>query len=105
MKKQPKLGQWVFAYEKYVKWIAGEEGNWETLARETLIIRDDLAAAWANLSVVEQKRVVAADGQLVQCYRQLGQLLPDEREHPSTHWWWHLHKGPQVREMAGRTAA
>jgi hypothetical protein len=105
MKQQPTNGQWVAAYEKYVKWIAGEEENWETFAWEALILRDDLAAAWTRLSPAEQARVTTADEQLVACYRQLGALLPGGRQHPANHWWWHLHKGPQVRELAGRTAA
>ena len=105
MKKRPKLRQWVFAYEKYVRWIAEEAETWETLVRETLIIRDDLAAAWSKLSVMERRQVAAMDGQLVQCAGQLAELLPDEREHPHAHWWWHLHKGPQVRDMAEETTA
>ncbi len=105
MKQEPKPGQWVFAYEKYVQWIAGEAATWETLVRETLMIRDDLAAMWSELSAIQRQRVIDVDGQLIQCSRQLRKCLPDQRDHPNAHWWWHLHKGPQVRELAGRTAA
>ena len=64
--------------------------------------------AGQKLSETQNKVLAQADDRLVEQAAWITQHFPQVFEHgrraPRNRWWWHLDKGPQVREEAERAA-
>ncbi|MDA8188965.1 MAG: hypothetical protein M0T85_12555 [Dehalococcoidales bacterium] len=70
---------------------------------ELLLIRNRIAEM--DLSPEQESEVMQADDLLVKHHRLITEWLSmGSAEEPIAHWWWHLDKGPQVREKAREAA-
>ena len=70
-------------------------------------VEDELGAG-GRVSPERAKLLAEADTRLVAASRSIVKRFPglfgDFAKHPLRYWWWHLDKGPRVREKAGRAA-
>lgn len=60
------------------------------------LTRDELSRR--SLSTDESSLLKLLDDELARQWQLLADLLPfSQLDHETSHWWWHLHGGPQVR--------
>lgn len=62
---------------------------------DLLVIRDELTDA--GLSPEERRELERLDDLIAKHWRLIAENIPPHPERPRSHWWWHLHEGPQVR--------
>lgn len=100
----------AFSVERYAELV--ESFPREDEAEEviyTFLYRDEIHDAvkeGAKLSARSAELLDAADRKLLSMHADLARRFPDVfgRGAPAEYWWWHLDKGPQVREDAWRAA-
>ena len=100
----------AFSVERYVELV--ESLPHEDEAEEviyTFLYRDEIHDALkqgAKLSARLVELLEAADRRLLSMHGDLVQRFPEVfgRGVSAEYWWWHLDKGPQVREEAERAA-
>jgi hypothetical protein len=78
--------------EEYVDLLTPDE------VIDLLCTRDKLATM--SLNPEEQSEVSDLDDVLVKHHRIVVENIPPFPDKPRSHWWWHLHEGPQVRREA-----
>ena len=67
-------------------------------ALDLLIIRDKLSEC--ELDDGQQRALLRLDNLLIKHHRLVVENVPPYPEKPLARWWWHLHRGPWVREEA-----
>src|SRR6266511_3364033 len=65
---------------------------------DLLVVRDEIDES--KLNPDQRRRLVELDDLLVKHARLVTDNAPPQADVPRSRWWWHLHKGPQVRDDA-----
>jgi hypothetical protein len=71
-------------------------------AIDLLCARDEIEED--ALQPTERQELARLDDLLLKHHRLISAHVPLIPDKPRSQWWWHLDKGPQVREEAGRAA-
>ena len=85
-----------------------EYNHWMEVSN-LLVWRDgihDALRAGVGISPDHRLMLAAAEDRLISLWKELVRRFPDvfADRAPLEYWWWHLDKGPQVREEAERAA-
>ena len=65
---------------------------------DLLVVRDEIDES--KLNPDQRRRLVELDDLLVKHARLVSDNIAPQPDLPVSRWWWHLHKGPQIRDDA-----